>query len=274
MLGTGSQINTQYKLVVVNAYDLAGNAIAPPSEEIEINPNTAEFIGTRPDSDDLVDSDEDGLADYIELEGWPVIVTRTDGSIETFHVSSDPLNPDSDNDGVPDSDERHGGLNPLSIDTDGDTLDDDAEWNRIYSDGTKQDTDGDGIQDGFEYLFFKTSPILADTDGDQMDDPTEVASANRNPLIADMPIPDINVGQVNLQLDTRLTYTDEAGQVVTESNTSEATLTQGANQTYSSANESSTKETVENSRSLTVSVEQQFNYGVTEIGRASCRERV
>ena len=266
VLGTGSQINTQYTLVVVNAYDLAGNAIAPPSEEIEINPNTAEFIGTRPDSDDLVDSDEDGLADYIELEGWPVIVTRTDGSIETVHVSSDPLNPDSDNDGVPDSDERHGGLNPLSIDTDGDTLDDDAEWNRIYSDGTKQDTDGDGIQDGFEYLFFKTSPILADTDGDQMDDPTEVASANRNPLIADMPIPDINVGQVNLQLDTRLTYTDEAGQVVTESNTSEATLTQGTNQTYSSANESSTKETVENSRSLTVSVEQQFNYGVTDGG--------
>ena len=266
LLETGSQINTEYSIIVVNAYDIAGNAIAPPAEEVEVNPNSATFIGTRPDGDELIDSDEDGLADYIELEGWPVIVTRTDGSTETFHVSSDPLDPDTDNDGVPDNDERHGGLNPLSIDTDGDTLDDDAEWNRIYSDGTKQDTDGDGIQDGFEYVFFKTSPILADTDGDQMDDPSEVASGNRNPLIADMPIPDIDVGLVNLQLDTRLTYTDESGQVVTESNTSEATLTQGNNQTYSSANENSTKETVENSVSLTLSAEKEINYGVTEGG--------
>jgi hypothetical protein len=108
-----------------------------------------------------------------------------------------------------------------------------------------QDTDGDGVQDGFEYWTFRTSPILADTDGDQISDPDEVIAGNRNPLIADLPSPRISVGNVNLQLDTRFTFTDEAGSEVTEEESSETTLSRSEDETFSTSNEDSTVQTLE-----------------------------
>ena len=61
-------------------------------------------------------------------------------------------------------------------------------------------------------MHFGTSLILADTDGDQLDDRDELLNRNRNPLIADLPVPVITIGELNLELDERYSYTDQFGE--------------------------------------------------------------
>jgi len=268
-LNTGLQSNTQYTVRATNARDVAGNTISGPIPEVTVSLSSATFTGTRPTGDELLDTDNDGIFDHIELTGYTVTIRRTDGSIETIQVASDPFSDDADNDGVSDAEERHAGTDPLNSDTDGDTLSDGDEWNRIYSNPADQDTDRDGIQDGFEFSFFRTSPILADTDGDQIDDPTELAAGNRNPLVADLPSPDISIGNVNMQLDTRFTITDTEGQMREESETSEATLTQGENETFSQSNENSTLNTVNNSMSLSTTASAEYAFGGGPLGGAT-----
>ena len=98
--------------------------------------------------------------------------------------ATDPLNPDSDNDGLLDGteDANHNGAfntgetNPNNPDTDGDTLLDgaeDANHNGVV-DPAKQirayfDTDGDGLSDGVE-VTTGTNPLNPDTDGDGIPD--------------------------------------------------------------------------------------------------------
>jgi len=95
-------------------------------------------------SSDEIDSDEDGLSDELETA-----------------IGSDPSLPDSDADGVTDSDELDFyGTDPLDPDTDDDELDD-AE----------------------ELLSYGTNPLLDDTDGDGLSDSEEVA-AGADPLDA------------------------------------------------------------------------------------------
>ncbi len=269
MLATGLQSDVDYTITVVNVSDHAGNTISGRLEEVEGDPSIAFFVGTAPTGNEVIDTDGDGLLDHIELNGWPVIVVRTDGTTETTNVSSDPFNADTDGDGVPDAEERHAGSDPRSNDSDGDTLSDYDEWNIVYSNPVNQDTDSDGIQDGFEYSFFKTSPILADTDGDQIDDPTELAAGNRNPLIADLPSPDISIGNVNLQLDTRFTFTNEVGEVDTQSKTVEATLTQSEDDSFSSANETSTVNTITTSEEIAKSISVEVESGLPPSGTVS-----
>ncbi len=266
---TGLQSNVEYTVRAITARDKAGNTISGPIPEVTVSLSSAIFTGTRPTGDELLDTDGDGIFDHIELAGYQIAVRRSDGSIETLQVSSDPFNDDPDGDGVVDSEERQAGTDPLNSDTDGDTLSDGDEWNRIYSNPADQDTDRDGIQDGFEFSFFRTSPILADTDGDQIDDPTELAAGNRNPLVADLPSPDISIGNVNMQLDTRFTITDTEGQTREESETSEATLTQGENETFSQANENSTLNTVNNSLSLSTTASAEYAFGGGPLGGAT-----
>ena len=91
-----------------------------------------------------VDSDGDGLADELETA-----------------LGTDPLLPDSDADGVGDSDE---------IDFYG-------------TDALDPDTDGDGLDDAEELLADATNPLLDDTDGDDVSDSEEV-SAGSDPLDA------------------------------------------------------------------------------------------
>ncbi len=77
------------------------------------------------------DSDSDNLSDEEEAE-----------------FGTDPLNPDSDYDGLYDGVELHDlNLNPLNIDTDEDGLPDGAEVNIYQSDPTRPDTDNDGVTD-------------------------------------------------------------------------------------------------------------------------------
>ena len=183
LLSTLSQANSDYKLTVSGIKDLAGNPIAEPT--ILVDPSSANFVGTDPSGDTIVDTDGDGIHDHTELVGWEVNITLLDGSVENRFVSSDPQLADSDGDALGDSEERNGNMDPRNADTDGDLLTDDQEWNSVFSDPTFQDSDGDGLNDGTEFLFFRTSPLLADTDGDQFSDFDEVSAGNRNPLLAD-----------------------------------------------------------------------------------------
>jgi len=247
-LETYSQSAIQYTVTVGNLRDIAGNTFAPPDRFL--NPSSASFTGVDGSGAEIVDSDGDGITDDEEQLGWFVVTTTAGGDVRSRLVTSDPTNPDTDDDGVPDGEERHAATDARSGDTDGDTLSDDQEWNTIFSDPTNQDTDGDGIQDGFEYYTFRTSPILADTDGDQLGDLEEVFAGNRNPLLSDLPAPRIRVGEVSLELDTRFSYTDEEGESRTEESSVSTTLTSSEDETFATSDESSTVDTLGNSQEL------------------------
>lgn len=107
-------------------------------------------------------------------------------------------NPDTDEDGISDSQETAGGTNPLVEDTDGDTLSD--YYERCYdmdcttynpgatdTDATKSDTDNDGMPDNWE-ITNSLNPLLADggvdTDLDELTNLREYQQGT-NPNVAD-----------------------------------------------------------------------------------------
>lgn len=228
-LTTLEQSASEYALRVANVVDLAGNQIVGPDRD---RPYHVVFRGTAGTGPGL-DSDGDGLTDAEEQAGWTVTVRLADGRSESRVVTSDPFEADTDGDGESDRNERAYGSDPRRADTDGDALTDFQELNQIYSEPTDQDTDGDGLVDGLEFDTFRTSPLLADTDGDQLLDGDEVVLANRNPRIADLPAPAIEVGAIDLSLDTRFTATSVAGTRELESKTTSSTLSQTEAQSYS-----------------------------------------
>ncbi|MEI7912396.1 MAG: cadherin-like beta sandwich domain-containing protein [Verrucomicrobiota bacterium] len=99
-------------------------------------------------------------------------------------VGLDPLDPDTDGDGLSDGQEintTH--TNPLLEDTDGDGLPDGAEVNTYGSNPLMVDTDGDGISDRDEVEVYHTNPALRDSDGDGFDDLFEI-NTGFNPNLA------------------------------------------------------------------------------------------
>ena len=245
---TGAQSEIEYSLKVVNVRDLAGNAVAPPDRE---NPYQTTFLGTGT-SGSPTDSDGDGLSDAAEQRGWTVTVRFTDGTRNSYEVTSDPGDPalpvdhptnvaarDTDGDGVGDLDERAFRTDPRNVDTDGDDtgaspgdLTDYRELTDLYSDPTDQDSDGDGLDDGLEFSFFRTSPTLEDSDGDQIPDADEIDLANRNARLADLPLLGIEIDTIDLQLDVRFEATSSQGTRQLESETVETTLETSESQTY------------------------------------------
>jgi len=114
---------------------------------------------------DLADTDSDCLTDA--FENW---VSHTD-----------PLDPDSDDDGLTDGEEAALGTGPLSADTDGDGLADGWEAAHgfnplaVQADGARgagDDPDGDGLPNLLESRS-GTSPFETDTDGDGLSDGEE-----------------------------------------------------------------------------------------------------
>ncbi|MFU8892840.1 MAG: lectin-like protein [Luteolibacter sp.] len=89
--------------------------------------------------------------------------------------ATDPLNPDTDGDGLTDYQELFiYGTNPLVVDTDGDGLTDYEEVMIYGTDPLNPDTDGDGLSDGDEVLIHGTDPNNRDTDGDGYTDFDEI----------------------------------------------------------------------------------------------------
>ena len=140
------------------------------------------------------DSDDDLLADGNELFGWNVSVVYFENS-SNFHVTSDPLDNNSDSDGLSDYEEFLAGTHPQLADTDNDLLNDDVDpfptkwdgdedslsdyWEIEYgTDPNNTDTDQDGLKDGEEVyswgLGFFTNPLDADTDHDFVSDSAEI----------------------------------------------------------------------------------------------------
>jgi uncharacterized repeat protein (TIGR02543 family) len=90
-------------------------------------------------------------------------------------VGLDPLDPDTDGDGLTDGAEVNTHqTSPVLDDTDSDGLIDGAEINSHSSDPLKPDTDGDGLSDHEEVTRYGTNPALKDTDSDGFDDRFEI----------------------------------------------------------------------------------------------------
>ena len=92
-------------------------------------------------------------------------------------ISSDPFEPDTDFDGIPDGLEIRGTnawacrTNPRQDDSDSDGLTDVQE---THANPCQSDTDDDGLRDGDEVLRYETNPLNADHDGDGLKDGVEL----------------------------------------------------------------------------------------------------
>ena len=115
------------------------------------------------------DKDHDGLTDKMEKE-----------------IGTDPKNPDTDGDGLSDSEEYNTyKTNPLKADTDGDGLKDGEEIHTYHTNANAADTDNDGLNDRMELMTTKTDPLKADTDNDGLTDSQEVNKYKTDPVKVD-----------------------------------------------------------------------------------------
>ena len=106
-----------------------------------------------------------------------------------FGRNTDPLQRDSDRDGIADGDEVEQGTSPNHVDTDGDGMPDGWELECLLDpriadgeDGAWGDADGDGLPNGKEYEY-KTDPLRVDSDGDGLLDGREVADVFEDPTL-------------------------------------------------------------------------------------------
>ena len=168
---------------------------------INYSSSWAELVGTESEElswtfDDwqyLADTDDDGLPNLIEKEiGSDPYNPDTDGDnlpdgYEALTLGTDPTKPDTDENGVSDYDEDFDndglsngqeyelGTEPYNDDTDGDGLKDGEEINIYGTDPLKVDTDEDGLEDGDE-IYFETDPLNPDSDGNGISDGDEKRS--------------------------------------------------------------------------------------------------
>ena len=167
------------------------------ADEINLTGTDFQKIDTDDDGidDPLDDQDNDGLSNIDELEkGTDPRNPDTDGDeIPDNEETKETANsPDVDGDRLNDKEERDFGSDPTKADTDGDGLDDFDERargsnpndpdtdNDFLKDGEegpldvlKWDSDLDGIPDGIEVHVLSTSPNIIDSDGDGLKDGEE-----------------------------------------------------------------------------------------------------
>lgn len=133
--------------------------------------------GEKPETDLKLDTDRDGAPDYVEdYFGTDKNKTDTDGDglsdfVELYSLVLDPLNADTDGNGVADGDE----------DLDGDGLSNLSET-EIGTSIFKPDTDEDGLSDADEIQLYGTDPLLKDTDSDGVSDAKEI-ELGTDPLV-------------------------------------------------------------------------------------------
>lgn len=92
------------------------------------------------------DTDGDGLSDYDEIKVY----------------ATNPFSADTDADGLTDVQELVGGLNPCRTDSDRDGLAD-AQEPELGLDPLNPDEDGDGLLDGEEIMITRTDPLMSDS---------------------------------------------------------------------------------------------------------------
>ena len=144
-------------------------------------------LGTK---HDMRDSDGDLLDDGVEVEigSNPIVedgtgdldgdgLTNYDEVFDTFGAT-DPLNPDSDGDGLIDGVEVDVyGTKPDVDDSDTDGVADGVEVLTLGTDPLDKDSDDDGLSEG-EELRFGTDPLAQDTDGDTIADREETLAGD------------------------------------------------------------------------------------------------
>ena len=172
-----------------------GTELLVAGGEIASNPNAlavVEAYSVEDDSwrrlQDMLDARHSGGAAVIG-DTWHVIAgntTRGGGAEISNHETLSLGAPaDSDNDGLNDINETavHS-TDPNDPDTDDDNLSDGLEV-QIGSNPLDSDTDDDGLQDGDEHNIHGSSPLLTDTDDDQLSDDVEVLVWSSDPAVAD-----------------------------------------------------------------------------------------
>lgn len=122
------------------------------------------------------DTDGDGLGD-----DWEVF----------YHLDPNNANGpggangDPDGDGLSNMEEYWAWTDPGSADTDGDLLSDGDEVNLHHTDPTAKDTDWDGLDDRTEIITYGTDPLKGDSDDDTLNDPDEIFIHLTDPLEMD-----------------------------------------------------------------------------------------
>jgi hypothetical protein len=111
--------------------------------------------------------------------------------------------PDSDGDGLSDTQESTLGTDPHLADTDADGLPDGQEAQQFQTDPRNPDTDADLLNDG-EEVKRSTNPRVADTDQDGLGDGAEI-SIGTNPLVQDSDQDKLLDGQENQNCPRPLT---------------------------------------------------------------------
>ncbi len=149
----------------------------------EVEPDR--FVGLALDT--FLDSDGDTLPDYYEYRYGLAPYDPSDIDIdpdddgltsrEEYEWLSNPMDPDTDGDGLTDGDEVDvHATSPTESDTDEDGLSDREEIENHGTDPNLFDDDEDGLSDGEEVDVHGTNPLSFDTDGDGMGDGFEVAN--------------------------------------------------------------------------------------------------
>ena len=152
----------------MNGYDIRTGVatiytvIDPSNQVIEADESNNTYFLTVAHPDALIDSDGDGLSDYVEDRGCTLTDDGdtdndgiTDGIEDSNHNGvvdageTDPCNIDSDGDGIQDGTELGYTLDDIGPDTDTGVFQPDLDPSTT-TDPLDTDTDGDGIEDGFE----------------------------------------------------------------------------------------------------------------------------
>ncbi len=128
------------------------------------------------------DSDRDGLSDYIEA----IIVFTNPLEKDTDGDGVMDPDEDTDGDGLSNIDEVDQGTNLICVDTDGDNLTDYDEIVVYASNPLVVDTDGDGLDD-YDDVKLGFSPLLNDTDSNGVLDPDEIVEQT---ICNDFPLKD------------------------------------------------------------------------------------
>ena len=121
------------------------------------------------------------IAQNVVIDGYGANINYSSSWAELVGTESEELSwtsddwqylADTDDDGLPNLIEKEIGSDPYNPDTDGDNLPDGYEALTLGTDPTKSDTDDDGLDDGDE-IYFETDPLNPDTDGNGVFDGNE-----------------------------------------------------------------------------------------------------